>query len=132
MRIEFLYWEECPSHPEALARLRTVLRGEGLDVPLEIIDVRTEAEADARAFPGSPTIRINGEDIQPPGDNPIGLSCRVYHTDEGRVTPLPTEAMIRRAVRTARGDRPTTPAADTDAGPHRSDSAHDSKDTRSS
>jgi hypothetical protein len=99
MRIEFLYWEECPSHPEALARLRTVLRDEGVDVPVEIIEVRTEAEAITRTFPGSPTIRINGADIQPPGDNPIGLACRVYHTDEGRVSPLPTAAMIRRAVR---------------------------------
>lgn len=102
MRIEFLYWEECPSHPEALARLRAVLRQEGLTDAVEIVRVDTEEEAAARSFPGSPTIRINGLDIQPPGDNPIGLSCRVYHTDDGRVTPLPTEAMIRRAVRAAR------------------------------
>ncbi len=103
MRIEFLYWEGCPSHPEALARLRAVLRQEGLPDAVEIIRVDTEEEAAARSFPGSPTIRINGADIQPPGDNPIGLSCRVYHTDDGRVTPLPTEAMIRRALRAARG-----------------------------
>jgi hypothetical protein len=132
MRIEFLFWDECPSHPEALARLRSVLRGEGVDTPVEIIEVRTEAEAAARAFPGSPTIRINGADIQPPGDNPIGLSCRVYHSDGGRVTPLPTEAMIRRAVRTARGDRSTTPAADAAARAHRTESPHRSDDIRSS
>jgi hypothetical protein len=111
MRIEFLYWEECPSHPEALARLRAVLRDERLDLPVEIIKVETDGEAATWAFPGSPTIRIDGADIQPPGENPVGLSCRVYHADDGRVTPLPTEAMIRRAVRTAVARRTASTAA---------------------
>lgn len=102
MRIEFLYWEECPSHPEALARLRAILAEEELDVPVEVIRVDSEERAVRERFPGSPTIRINGTDIQPPGDLPLGLSCRAYHTDEGRVTPLPTTEMIRRAVRAAR------------------------------
>ncbi len=101
MRIEFLYWEDCPSHDEALARLRTVLREEGLDVPVQVVRVDTEAQAAGQQFLGSPTIRINGADIQPAGENRVGLSCRVYHTDDGRVTPLPTAEMIRRAVRAA-------------------------------
>jgi hypothetical protein len=115
MRIEFFYWEECPSHPEALARLRAVLRDEGLDVPVEVIRVETEAEAAARAFPGSPTIRIDGADIQAPEGTPIGLSCRVYRTDDGRVTPLPTDVMIRRAVRAARAGAAAPPAVPRDA-----------------
>jgi len=101
MRIEFFYWEECPSHDEALARLRAVLREEGLDVPVHVIRVDTDEQAAARQFLGSPTIRINDQDIQPPGENRIGLSCRVYYTEEGRVTPLPTTEMIRRALRAA-------------------------------
>lgn|SRR5574341_611358 len=106
MRIEFLYWEDCPSHEQALARLRAVLREEAVEVPVEVIHIDTEEQAATRQFPGSPTIRINGVDIQPPGANPIGLSCRVYLTDDGRVSPLPTAEMIRRAVRTARGNEP--------------------------
>lgn len=101
MHIEFLYWEGCPSHEEALARLRTVLREEGVDVPIDVIHVATDAEASARRFLGSPSIRIDGRDIQPPGENRIGLSCRIYHTDDGRISPLPTAEMIRRAVRAA-------------------------------
>jgi hypothetical protein len=121
MHIEFLYWEECPSHELALARLRAVLREEAVEVPVEVILVDTEEQAAARQFPGSPTIRIDGKDVQPPGGNPIGLSCRVYHTDDGRVTPLPTAEMIRRAVRTAvRGSDParTNTAAQSDRPPH--------------
>ena len=101
MRIEFFYWEECPSHDEALTRLRTVLREEGLSAAVDVIRVDTEEEAATRQFLGSPTIRIDGTDIQPPGEDRVGLSCRVYLTDDGRVTPLPTEEMIRRAVRAA-------------------------------
>jgi hypothetical protein len=121
MRIEFLYWEDCPSHETALARLRSVLDEEAVDVPVEVIRVDTEEQAAARQFPGSPTIRINGADVQPPGENPIGLSCRVYHSDDGRVSPLPTAEMIRRAVRAAaRGNEPTRAhtAARTDRPPH--------------
>lgn len=105
MEIEFLYWEECPSHDEALARLRTVLREERLNVPVEVVHVGTDEEAARRQFPGSPTIRIDGRDIQPPGHNPIGLSCRVYRTDDGRITPLPTAEMIRRAIRAAHANK---------------------------
>ena len=102
MRIEFLYWEECPSHAEALARLRAVLADEGLDVPVEVIHVSTEEQARTEHFPGSPTIRINGSDIQQPLDRHLGLTCRAYRTDDGRISPLPTRTMIRRALRAAR------------------------------
>ncbi|HXF82536.1 MAG TPA: hypothetical protein VNN19_07280 [bacterium] len=102
MRIEFLYWEECPSHEQALARLREVLAEEGIRAPIEIVRVDTEEEARRLRFPGSPTIRVDGTDIAPPPDQPTGLSCRVYLTEDGRVTPLPTKAMIRRALRTLR------------------------------
>lgn len=98
MHIEFLYWEECPSHEEALARLREVLAEAGVRDPVEVIHVGTEELAQRLRFPGSPTIRLDGADIAPPGEQPIGLTCRVYHTDDGRVNPLPTKAMIHRAV----------------------------------
>jgi hypothetical protein len=101
MRIEFLYWEECPSHEQALARLREVLAEEGIRAPIEVLRVDTDEEARRLRFPGSPTIRVDGADIAPPPDLPAGLSCRVYHTEDGRVTPLPTKAMIRRALRAA-------------------------------
>lgn len=101
MRIEFLYWEECPSHERALARLREILAEEGVREPIEVIRVDTDDQARALAFPGSPTIRLDGTDIIPPAEVPTGLTCRVYLTDDGRVTPLPTKAMIRRALRAA-------------------------------
>lgn len=101
MRIEFLYWEECPSHERALARLREVLAEEGLRAEIEVLHVGTDEQARELRFPGSPTIRIDGTDIAPPAELPPALTCRVYHTEDGRVIPLPTKETIRRALRAA-------------------------------
>lgn len=103
MKIEFLYWEDCPSHPDALARLRDVLRAESVDDEIDIIRVDSQEDADRHAFPGSPTIRFNGVDLQPEGvQGTAVLTCRTYRTEAGRLSPLPTITMIRDAVRAAR------------------------------
>ena len=100
MKIEFLYWEDCPSHPEALARLRDVLRAEGVDDAVEVIRVDSQGDADRHRFPGSPTIRFDGIDLQPEGvQGSALLTCRTYRTEAGRLSPLPTVVMIRQAVR---------------------------------
>ena len=100
MRIEFLYWEGCPSHEEALRRLTKVLQEEGVERPVEVIRVETDEDAQRLRFPGSPTIRFDGVDIQPEGAAHMGsaLTCRTYWVN-GRPTPLPTEEMIRQALR---------------------------------
>jgi hypothetical protein len=102
MDIQFLYCDACPSHAAGLARLRAVLAAEGISAPVKIIRVATEAEAQALRFVGSPTILIDGHDIVPPApDSPYRLDCRVYHWDDGRISPLPAEPMIRAALRAA-------------------------------
>jgi len=99
MRVEFLYWEECPSHPDALARLRQVLREEGLPDDIAVIRIDTQEDAHRHRFPGSPTIRFDGEDIQPEGvQGQAMLTCRTFYTEDGRLSPLPTLTVIRRAL----------------------------------
>jgi hypothetical protein len=61
MKIELLYWDGCPSYPEALALLREVLDERGLDGDVELREVKTDEEAVELRFPGSPTIRSTGE-----------------------------------------------------------------------
>lgn len=103
MRIEFFYWEDCPSHPEALERLRQVMLEQGLVDQVDVVRIATAEDADRHRFPGSPTIRINGEDLQPEGaQGQAMLTCRTYHTEAGRLSPLPTATMIRRALQAAR------------------------------
>jgi hypothetical protein len=101
MRIELLWWEGCPSHPEALAQLRQVLREEGGDpAAVELVEIADDEQAERERFFGSPTIRIDGEDILPPAQGqPVGLSCRVYHLRDGRSSPTPDIEDVRDAVR---------------------------------
>jgi hypothetical protein len=102
LRVTFLYFNGCPSHPEALERLRRVLAEEGAQADIEVLKVETDEQAERWRFVGSPTIRINGEDIAPiPEGGPYRLTCRTFVTEDGRLSPLPSEAMIRRAVRRA-------------------------------
>src|ERR1019366_8236358 len=65
-------------------------------------EVKTQPEAALERFVGSPTIRIDGVDVQPPGEEPVGLTCRVYHRRDGRISPTPDPADVRDALRTAR------------------------------
>jgi hypothetical protein len=76
----------------------------GLDPDgVEMREIETDADAERESFPGSPTIRIDGEDVQPPGDNPIGLSCRVYRRPDGSASPLPEPEELVAALRAAGG-----------------------------
>jgi hypothetical protein len=100
--VEFLYSEDCPSHDRALEILRQVLQEEQVDVHVHMYKVETEAEAEECRFPGSPTIRIDGVDID---DNPglqVGLSCRAYRQENGRISPLPPRDKVVQAVRNAK------------------------------
>lgn len=102
MKITFLYYEDCPSHDQALARLRSIMAEEGIQADVEIVKVETDNQAQALAFVGSPTIRVNGQDIDPPAVTAhYALTCRAYQLEDGRISPLPSAEMIRRALRQA-------------------------------
>ena len=99
MTVELLWWDGCPSHPEALDQLNRILREEGVDTEVELVEVASDEQAREERFPGSPTIRIDGHDVIPPGDGePFSLTCRVYRTRDGRVSPVPDPEDVREAV----------------------------------
>jgi hypothetical protein len=97
--IELLYWEECPSYSEAKKLLEEVLEQRGVETRVEMREVRTHDEAEALAFPGSPTIRIDGRDIDPVGASARpALTCRIYYLADGRVSPVPTREQLEAAL----------------------------------
>lgn len=99
MTVEFLYWEGCPSHDEARELLEEVLRERGLDATIEMRHVATREEAAELGFPGSPTIRIDGRDVDPAGaGEPASLSCRIYRLPDGRVSPIPSREQLEEAL----------------------------------
>lgn len=97
--IQLLWWRGCPSWERALAMLGEEMTAHGLDKErLEVIEIEDEAAADRLGFPGSPTILVNGVDIQPPDpQQAVGLTCRVYRRRDGRVSPLPDPEDLRDA-----------------------------------
>ena len=100
MDIELLYWDGCPSHPEARELLEDVLASRGIDAEIRMTHVATDAEARRRDFPGSPTIRIDGRDVDPSGAAaPPSLTCRVYHLPDGRPSPIPSREELEAALR---------------------------------
>jgi hypothetical protein len=99
MDITFLYWEDCLSHEEALQRVRQVMAEEGIQAPVRLVTVETWEQAEQLQFIGSPTILVNGKDIQPPPPGAsYALTCRTYDLENGRASPLPSLELIRRAL----------------------------------
>jgi hypothetical protein len=101
MRIELLFWPGCPSHEAVLADLREAMAELDLDPALlRVSEVATEEEAVVTSFPGSPTIRVDGVDVEP-GDERPQLTCRIYRRPDGRISPTPDPTRVRAALAAA-------------------------------
>ena len=98
MRIEILYVPGCPNYHPAVERLQAVLESQSLQAEIRSVAVRIEAQAIALSFPGSPTIRINGEDVEPTRTTVPSLSCRLYGDRSG----IPSEELLRVAISNAK------------------------------
>jgi hypothetical protein len=99
--VELLWWRGCPSWERALQILRGEMEAAGLDPDsIRVTEIVGEDDAERRAFPGSPTIRVDGGDVQPVGpEGPRGLTCRIYRRRDGTISPLPDRADLREALR---------------------------------
>ena len=100
MEIEFLYVDDCPAYQQAPAELRAALAEAGVTDDIRLLHVTSDAQAQAVGFLGSPTIRVDGADIDPTaGDRQdFGLSCRTYLAADGRRTPVPPRDHIEAAI----------------------------------
>jgi hypothetical protein len=108
MDITFLYWEECMSHEEALRRVRQAMAEENVVASIQMVKVETWAQADELRFIGSPTILVNGQDIQPPPPGAsFALTCRASYLEDGRVSPLPSLELSRHALAAGHTDAAT-------------------------
>lgn len=103
MKAELFYFDGCPSWAGALDNLIEALALERTHADIETIRVRDDADARHKRFIGSPTIRIDGVDLEGPeaDDRGFAFGCRVY-TEGGRTSGSPSVALIREALRRAR------------------------------
>jgi len=97
--IEVLYVRDCPHYRETLALVDRV-RGElGIDAELRTTLVVDQAAADQARFAGSPTVRVDGRDVEP-GSEPVAeyvLGCRLYRL-EHRFAGHPEERWVWEAL----------------------------------
>lgn len=99
IRIRLLYIDGCPNHRELAARLRGLLDAAGVDAAIELRRVGSEEDARRLRFLGSPTIRVDGRDVEPGAEHrhDWGLTCRLYRSVSG-VTGIPGDEMILAAI----------------------------------
>jgi hypothetical protein len=84
VQVSLLYFAGCPNWPDAGQRLRLALDQIGRrDAEIGFVAVRTEIEAAAAGFAGSPTFVVDGVDLFGPVPEAVGLACRVYATPAG-------------------------------------------------
>ena len=117
MKVELLYFEGCPSYAELLPRLRELVAAEGIQEEIELRRVETPEEAERERFLGSPTVRVDGEDVDRTASDrkDFGMECRFYRTDDG-LARTPPDDWIRSAL--ARSSR-AVPAPPPYPGPRR-------------
>ena len=100
MQIDILYFEGCPHHIPTVERVKQIVAEMGLTIPVTEVQITTPEEAQQRRFLGSPTVLVDGVDIDPDARQraSYGVSCRVYPGVAG----LPPDEMIRAALQALR------------------------------
>ena len=103
MTVEVLYFEGCPNHEATVERVREVLRAEGIVDDVKEIPVPDSDTAERLRFLGSPSIRVNGRDVDPSAlaSESFGLICRTYG-DGYYQSGVPSAELIRQAIRRER------------------------------
>lgn len=87
-----MYFDDCPNWQAVLEEIKGLLATKGVEDQVDLIRVTSSQEAERLQFPGSPTIRINGEDVDPEvPSSGFELACRVYEVDGELMGRPPTE-----------------------------------------
>jgi hypothetical protein len=104
VEVELLHFDGCPNSGLARERIEKALRAERLEGSIVEHLVEDQASALAARFLGSPSIRINGLDVEPEARDRVGygLACRTYQNDSTQ-EGAPATAVIRAALQEAVG-----------------------------
>ncbi len=99
MKVEILYFEGCPNHAPAAEMVERVLKREGIQAQVRTIEVRDAETAETLRFLGSPSVRVNGVDIEADRENdPPFYGCRTYSVS-GKTSGVPPEEWLVDALR---------------------------------
>ncbi|MGH3031182.1 MAG: DF family (seleno)protein [Gaiellaceae bacterium] len=95
-RVEILYFDGCPNHVPARALVERIAAELGIEPEIDLVRVPDAGAAPELQFLGSPTVRVNGVDVEPGAEErrEFVFSCRVYRSDRG-FSGQPDERWIR-------------------------------------
>lgn len=98
-QIEVLTFAGCPHTQPALELVERIVDELALEASVHHVDVSDLEQAEAHRFLGSPSIRVNGRDIEPGAGERTDytLACRIYRTETG-ITGEPDERWLREAL----------------------------------
>ena len=101
-RVEILYFDGCPNHEPAHELVEQVAAELGMQAEIELVEVPDADTATRLRFLGSPSVRVDGRDVEPGADerSDFVLSCRVYRSERGLVGQ-PKAVWIRHALSAA-------------------------------
>jgi hypothetical protein len=104
LKVELLYFDGCPSHERLLPRLRELVTAADPGAEVELRRIQTIEEAERERFLGSPSVRVDGRDVDPGAEErgDFGVKCRLYRTRDD-LNALPPEGWIRDALTRAIG-----------------------------
>ena len=100
MTIEIISIPDCPNHDATVERVKSVLSSESLAVTVIERIVSNQAEARTVRFAGSPTVLVNGTDLEPLAEVSSNLACRIYSGSGG----IPSVELVKRAIDRNRGN----------------------------
>ncbi|CUR54302.1 DF family (seleno)protein [Nocardioides sp.] len=97
--IELLFFDGCPHHETFLPHLRQLLGEYAVAIPITLVRIDSEDDARARRFLGSPSLRVNGHDVDLTAagrnsDANYGLQCRLYSTPNGTTGTPPDQWIL--------------------------------------
>jgi hypothetical protein len=96
--VELLYFDGCPGIERVLPMVGPLAEACGARVVQRRVETAQEAEAER--FLGSPTVRVDGVDVEPGAEqrDGFGLKCRLYRTAHG-LEGVPEASWVRDALR---------------------------------
>jgi hypothetical protein len=98
-RVEILYFDGCPNHERVRALVQRLAEQLGTEPVIELVKIADPEAAVAMRFLGSPTVRVDGVDVEPGAGerHDFAFSCRIYRGERG-VSEQPDECWVREAL----------------------------------
>ena len=105
-RVEILYFDGCPNHEAAQALVERVAAELRIEPEIDLVEVPDTDAAVQHSFLGSPTVRVDGRDVEPGAEerSDFVFACRVYRTERG-FSGQPDPGWVREALSKAARER---------------------------